>query len=241
MGTRLAEYTNSIPKPLVLIGNKPILAHIMNIYIKHGLREFIILTGYKGNLIYEYFKNKKDFKLLFHSKLKSLFTHKKLNYQISLINTGLKTSTGLRLKKIQDYFLPDENFYLTYGDGLSNINLDRLLKHHISTKSILTITAVRPPARFGEVIFKNNKVFSFEEKNNINSGWINGGFMVINSKFFSYLNKKNEMLEREPFQKCLKDKKLNAYKHYKFWQCMDNIRDKKLLEQLVKKRKVPWI
>ena len=240
MGTRLAEYTELIPKPLVTIGRKPILIHILNIYLKANLKEFIILTGYKSNLIYEYFNNTKTFIKINQQKNKTCFEHKKFKYRINLVYTGYRTQTGLRLKKIQTLFDKNENFFLTYGDGLSNVNLKHLLSFHIKKNSSLTITAVRPPARFGELIFNRQQIKSFEEKNNINAGWINGGFMVVNSSFFKFLTNNNQMLEREPFQKCLKKKKLYAFKHYRFWQCMDNFRDKKLLEKIAKNKKTPW-
>ena len=240
LGTRLAEYTNLIPKPLVPIAKKPILLHIIDIYRKFNVNEFLILTGYKGELINKYFKDNKDFTISKKNQNQSTYEDLKNKYQINLINTGKYTKTGLRIKKVQKYLKGEDNFFLTYGDGVSNINLKRLYQFHLKNKSWLTITAVRPPARFGEIFFDGNFVKSFQEKNNINSGWINGGFMVVNSKFFDCLSKKNEMLERNPFKICLKKKKLFAYKHLKFWQCMDNLRDKKLLDALFKKKKAPW-
>lgn len=240
LGTRLSEYTKTIPKPLVKIGNRPILMHIIDIFLKFYIKDFYILTGYKGELINNFFETSKQFKIEVNKNKYSKFKNKHFDYNINLINTGVKTKTGLRLKKVEKYFNKDENFFLTYGDGLSDVNLSKLLNYHLTKNSSLTLTAVRPPARFGEVIFKGEKIKSFEEKNNINAGWINGGFMVVNKSFFNFLTSENQMLEREPFQKCLKHKKLFAFKHYKFWQCMDNLRDKELLDNLVKKNYVPW-
>lgn len=240
MGTRLAEYTNLIPKPLVPIGKKPILIHIIDFYRKIKVDEFLILIGYKGELIIKYFEDNKNFKLIERNKKHCFFEDLNNKYKVKLIHTGKQTKTGLRIKKIQNYLKNDNNFFLTYGDGVSNINLKRLYQFHLKNNSWLTISAVRPPARFGEIFFDGKNVKSFQEKNNINSGWINGGFMVVNSKFFKCLSKKNEMLERNPFKLCVKKKKLFAYKHLKFWQCMDNLRDKQLLDNLIKKKKAPW-
>ena len=216
LGTRLAEYTKLIPKPMVRIGKKPILIHIMEIYNRFGVSDFLILTGYKSNVISDYFKDLNYYHKILDKKNEECFLNTKSKIKISLIYTGHSSKTGLRLKKIQKFFKKDEDFYLTYGDGLANINLNKLYSYHKSKKSHLTISAVRPPARFGEVVFKGNKIISFQEKNTINSGWINGGYMVINSIFFEYLSNKNQMLEREPFNLCLKKQKMHAYKHFGF-------------------------
>jgi len=240
LGTRLLEYTETIPKPLVSIGGKPILTHIINIYKKQGFDDFIILLGYKGDKIINYYCKQKNFTCQHKSKNKNIFYNKLLKFKITLINTGLNSKTGLRLYKIKKEFKKNENFLLTYGDGLANINLKKLINFHLSRKSSLTISAVRPPARFGEIKFVGNKVKSFEEKNSINSGWINGGFMVANENFFRYLSSKNQMLEREPFQKCLEQYNFHAYKHSDFWLCMDNLRDKKLLDKMAKSKSPPW-
>ena len=219
-GSRLAEYTKLIPKPMVKIGNKPIIRHIIDFYKSYGVKDFIIASGYKHKIIYDYFKKEKNIKVVF---------------------TGLNTLTGKRIKLLEKYFTKNENFFLTYGDGLSNVNLKKLLKFHLNHKKMSTITAVHPPARFGELkISKNNKIYEFEEKPQLGDGWINGGFFIFNSNFFKILTFKNIMLEREPIQKLLKRNQLMAFKHQKFWYCMDNLRDKGVLDKLYKSKKIPW-
>ena len=218
-GSRLTEYTKTIPKPMVKIGNKTILEHIIDYYKKFGLEEFIIASGYKSKIIEDYFKNKKN---------------------IKIINTGLNTLTGLRLKKIQRYL--NKTFMLTYGDGLSDINLNKLLLFHKKNKKLVTLTSVHPPARFGELELKKNLVSKFEEKPQLQKGWINGGFFVIESQFLNYLKPtENVMLEREPLSALVKQKQLAAFCHKGFWYCMDNLRDKNVLEGLYKSKKAPWL
>lgn len=226
LGTRLSEETKKIPKPLVKIGPYPILIHIMNIYAKYGFKDFILALGYKKNIIINYINN---------SNLKK-------KYNIKMVDTGLKTLTGNRLYKLKK-FLKDENFFfLTYGDGVSNVNINTLINFHIKNKKVATVTAVHPPARFGELIIKQNNVKKFDEKNQINSGWINGGFFVFSNKIFNFLPiKKQCMLERDPMTKLVKQKQLMAFKHENFWQCMDNMRDKELLNKLWKNKKAKWI
>ena len=222
-GSRLSEYTKIIPKPMVTIGKIPILVHIINYYIKFGFNDFIVAAGYKHNVIKNYFEKK---------KIK--------NFKIRVVNTGIHTLTGKRLKLLEKFF-DNETFFLTYGDGLSNVNLKKLLQFHKKHRKLVTLTAVHPPARFGEIKLKNNIINNFIEKPQLVKGWINGGFFVINSKFFKLLTKKNVMLEREPIQNLLKKKQLRAYKHNDFWYCMDNLRDKTVLEQIYQKKKAPWI
>ncbi len=211
-GTRLSEYTNLIPKPMVDINNKPIIYYIMKHFSNYGYKDFYILLGYKGKVIKDYFK-KKSF-----------------NWNINLIDTGLKTMTGGRLKKIKKY-LGEENFFLTYGDGVSNVNLKKLLNFHKrKKKALITMTAVRPPARFGAIKIIGQRVKLFREKSKIDEGWINGGFFVINPKFINYIEKSSTFLEKYPLEKAAKNKQLFAYKHKGFWQCMDTKRDKDNLE-----------
>ena len=222
LGTRLSEYTSSIPKPMVKIGNLPILVHLINIYKKYGYNDFIIAAGYKKKIITDYFNNTN------------------FNCNIKVINTGKASMTGGRLLELKKY-LKNQTFLLTYGDGLSNININSLINFHKKNKNIITITAVRPPARFGNITMKYNKVINFKEKTQMNAGWINGGFFVINSQFFKYLKNKKTILEKEPLEKAAKDGELYAFKHHGFWACMDTKRDKDYLEDLVKKNKAFWI
>ena len=220
LGTRLSEYTKTIPKPMVAIRGKPILIHIMEQYAKYGFKEFIIALGYKGHIIQKYFLQN---------------NYKKKGWQVDLINTGKNTMTGGRLKRLKKY-LHNETFMLTYGDGLSNINLKKLLKFHKEQKKIITVSAVRPPARFGALKLKGKYVSYFKEKSQMDEGWINGGFFVIEPKFLNLIKNDNTFLEREPLERATKIKQLVAYKHDSFWQCMDTIKDKEKLEEVLKKK-----
>ena len=220
-GTRILEYTKSIPKPMVKIGSKPILEHIINYYMKYGFKDFLIAGGYKYSIIKSYFKKKK------------------ISANIRVIDTGLETLTGSRLLKLRNIL--NDTFMLTYGDGLSNVNLKKLLKFHRANKKKITITAVHPPARFGELEIKNKLVTKFEEKPQLQKGWINGGFFVIEPEFLNFIGKKNVMLERSPLLKAVKTKNLSAFKHNGFWFCMDTLRDKKVLDKMIKNKKSPWI
>ena len=220
-GTRILEYTKSIPKPMVKIGSKPILEHIIDYYMKYGFKDFLIAGGYKYSIIKSYFKKKK------------------ISANIRVIDTGLETLTGSRLLKLKNIL--DDTFMLTYGDGLSNVNLKKLLKFHRANKKKITITAVHPPARFGELEIKNKLVTKFEEKPQLQKGWINGGFFVIEPEFLNFVGKKNVMLERSPLLKAVKTKNLSAFKHNGFWFCMDTLRDKKVLDKMIKDKKSPWI
>jgi glucose-1-phosphate cytidylyltransferase len=220
LGTRLSEYTKTIPKPMVAIRGKPILVHIMEQYAKYGFKEFIIALGYKGHVIQKYF---------------SQHNYKKKGWKIELIKTGKNTMTGGRLKRLKKY-LGNEKFMLTYGDGLSNVNLKKLLKFHESQKKIITVTAVRPPARFGALKLKGKYVSYFKEKSQMDEGWINGGFFVVEPKFLNFIKNDITFLEREPLEKVTKIKQLVAFKHDSFWQCMDTIKDKEKLEEVLKKK-----
>lgn len=223
LGSRLSVETKRIPKPMVKVGRLPILIHIINIYRKYGFKNFILALGYKKEIISNYFR-KNQFR----------------DINIKLVDTGKKTLTGTRLLKLKK-FIKNENFLLTYGDGLSNINLNKLVKFHLKNNKIATVTAVRPPARFGELFLKKNLVKKFDEKNHLNTGWINGGFFVFNKNIFKYIPKKQCMLENEPIKKLTLKKELAAYKHISFWQCMDTSRDKDLLNKMWKLGKKKWI
>tara|TARA_Y100001935_G_C17153636_1_gene431702 strand:- start:22 stop:708 length:687 start_codon:yes stop_codon:yes gene_type:complete len=215
MGTRLQEYTKTIPKPMVKIKKIPLIMHIMEHYAKYGFKEFIIATGYKSKFIEKFFKKKiKDWK-------------------ITIINTGRNTMTGGRIKRLQK-FINQETFMLTYGDGLSDVNIKKLLSFHKKNKNFVTLTAVRPPARFGGIKIDGTKVRYFKEKSSLDEGWINGGFFVMEPNILNFIKNDKTVLERQPLEEVCKKNKLGAFKHFKFWQCMDTIRDKKLLEEKFK-------
>lgn len=215
LGTRLSEHTKKIPKPMVKIKNLPIIVHIMKHYVKFGYKEFYIAAGYKQAIIKNYFKKKK------------------FGWKINVVDTGQKTMTGGRIKKLYSY-LKNDRFFLTYGDGVSNVNLKKLLNFHKKNKGIATLTAVRPPARFGVIKIKKNKVTYFKEKSSLDEGWINGGFFVFEPEIFEYIKSDSTILENEPLSILGEKQKLNAFKHYSFWQCMDTIRDKEILEKKIK-------
>ncbi len=211
-GTRLKEHTNSIPKPMVKVLGKPIILHIIEHYQKFGIRNFIIASGYKSKIIKNFFKNKKNIKVIY---------------------TGKDTLTGGRLKKLKKYV--SNTFFLTYGDGLSDINIRSLLKFHFKHKKIATITAVHPISRFGEITLNNqNTVLKFNEKPQVKNDWINGGFFLFNKEIFKYLRNDQEILEKYPLQKLSQIKQLKAYKHKKFWHCIDTIRDIEIVSSLLK-------
>ena len=217
-GTRLSEYTKVLPKPMVTINGKPILLHIMKQYAKYGYKDFYVATGYKGEIIRKYFK-KKFF-----------------DWNIKLIDTGKNTMTGGRLKRLREY-LGKETFFMTYGDGVSNINIKNLLKFHKKNKKFVTLTAVRPPARFGVLKIKGSMVNYFREKSKLDENWINGGFFVMEPTFFKYLKNDKTILEKKPLEKVAMAKQLAAFKHEGFWQCMDTKKDRDLLNKLLSKKK----
>jgi glucose-1-phosphate cytidylyltransferase len=226
LGTRISEETKTIPKPMVLLDSYPIIFHIMRYYSYFNVKEFIICTGYKKKTIHEYFKNK-NFG----------------NWKIKLVFTGIKSNTGKRILKIKKYLKNDENFFVTYGDGLSNININNLKNFHLKKKKIITVSIVRPPSRFGKVkISKNNYIKSFQEKKQ-SEEWISGGFFVFNKKIFSFMssNNKNYILEKDVIPKVVKKNEVVSFKHSKFWQCMDTLREKILLQNLLKSNKAPWV
>ena len=220
-GTRLSEYTKTIPKPMIEVGGQPMLVHIMKQYAKYGFKDFYIALGYKGETIKKFF-NKKFF-----------------DWNINLIETGKNTMTGGRLKRLKKY-VGKKTFMMTYGDGLSNVNLSKLLKHHKKNKKLVTLTAVRPPARFGALKLKGNNVSYFKEKPKLDEGWINGGFFVMEPEFLKFIKNDNTYLEREPLEKITRKKQLAAFKHEGFWQCMDTKRDKDKLNEILNSKKIKF-
>ena len=241
-GTRLSEYTDMIPKPMVTIGGKPILWHIMNTYAHFGHNDFYIALGYKAELIKDYFLNYRALNADFTVDLESGdITHHQVesnNWKVTLVNTGADSMTGGRVKRMQSY-IGNEPFLLTYGDGVADIDLEELLAFHKDHGKMVTVSAVRPAARFGELEMNGNKVSNFQEKPQLHEGWINGGYFVINPEFFDLIDGDSTMLEREPLEKATKAGELMAYKHQGFWHCMDTKRDHELLESLWKKG-APW-
>ena len=217
-GTRLSEYTKSIPKPMIKVNGRPIIYYIMKHFYNYGFKEFYVAIGYKGNVLEKYFKKNK------------------FPWEVNLIETGLNTMTGGRIRRLKKY-LGDDRFFMTYGDGLANVNLRKLLKFHIKKKKLATMTAVRPPARFGKIKLNNhNKVTLFREKSNLDEGWINGGFFVLESKVLSLIKSDKTFFEKQPLEILSKKGQLMAFKHKKTWQCMDTIRDMQILEKLLIKK-----
>ena len=219
LGTRLSEYTKTIPKPMIDIAGKPVLLRIMKHYAKYGFKDFYIALGYRGKVIKKFFK-KKFF-----------------DWNVNLIDTGKNTMTGGRLKRLRKY-IGSETFMMTYGDGLSNINLKKLLKFHNKNKKLVTLTAVRPPARFGALKLDGQYVSHFKEKSKLDEGWINGGFFVMEANFIKFIKNDKTFLEREPLEKAVKKKQLAAFRHEGFWQCMDTKRDKDNLTKIIKSKKI---
>ncbi|MDX6574878.1 MAG: glucose-phosphate cytidylyltransferase [Blastocatellia bacterium] len=243
LGSRLAEETELKPKPMVEIGGRPILWHIMKHYGSYGFREFFIALGYKGEEVKRYF-------LDYHNLSGSMSVHLATgkietrsreceDWLIHLMDTGMDTHTGGRVKRLEPW-LKDDTFMVTYGDGVGNINLDDLIKFHRSHGRVATVTAVRPPARFGGLEFDGDVVVSFTEKPQIGEGWINGGFMVFEPAVFSYLEDDHSSLEADAMERLAADNQLVAYRHGNFWQCMDTMRDMRLLQSLWTSGNAPW-
>ena len=229
---------------MVEIGGKPILWHIMKIFENHNIKDFH-LSGYKADFIKDYFLKYNSLNNDFSVNLKSgkieFNDIIEENWNINLTDTGLNTMTGGRLLRLKENLINEETFMLTYGDGVSNVDLTKLLQFHKSHGKIATVTAVRPPVRFGELIINDNKVEEFAEKPQAGKGWINGGFFVFNKEIFNYIEDDSIMLEREPLEKLSKMGELMAYKHDDFWQCMDTIREKEILEGLLNSNSAPWL
>ena len=245
LGTRLAEETSVKPKPMVEIGGRPILWHIMKIYEKHNFNDFVLALGYKGEYIKDYFLN-------YHSRQSDLYIDLRSGnvnfsnpnseeWSVALINTGEKTLTGGRLLRLQNYLKDEKTFMLTYGDGVSNIDITELLKFHKSHGKIATISAVKPSARFGGLKIDEGKVTNFKEKPQSGEGYINGGFFIFNKEIFNFIKDDNEMLEHDPLEKLVELNELMAYQHEGYWQCMDTIRDKESLQSLWDTDNAYWL
>jgi glucose-1-phosphate cytidylyltransferase len=244
LGTRLSEETNLVPKPMVRIGEAPILQHIMNMYSKHDFNEFVLALGFKAEVIKEYFLNfyalSNDLRIDLRKGSIEYLKESPRNWNIHLIDTGLNTLTGGRLARLKDH-LGHETFMMTYGDGVSDINISELVRFHKRHGKIATFTAVRPPSRFGVIEFNGDQVTSFKEKPQTQDGWISGGFFVFEPQIFDYLTDGDEtVLEKRPLEKLAEDGQLMAFKHEGFWQCMDTLRDKLYLNKIWDEQKAPW-
>ena len=242
-GTRISEETLVKPKPLVEIGGFPIIWHIMKIYSFYGFNDFVICCGYKGYMIKEYFNNyglhTSDTTIDLKNKITKVHKKTTEKWKVTLIDTGETTMTGGRILRIKDYV--GNNFCLTYGDGLANVNIKKLINYHKIKKKIATVTVVQPTARFGKVeINKDNLVTKFLEKSRSNNEWINGGFFVLNKKIFKYLSGDETVFERDPLEKLSRNSELSAFKHEGFWQPMDTLREKEYLDQLWESNNAPW-
>ncbi len=244
VGTRLAEETETKPKPMIEIGGKPILWHIMMHYASYGFSEFVIALGYKGEVIKKYMVDycKLNSNLTVDFGLGEVKVHDgyRPDWKVDLVDTGVSSLTGGRIKRLAPY-LGNETFMLTWGDGVSNVHLRNLLAFHRAHGKLATLTAVRPPARFGHLEFEGNKVVRFTEKPQTSEGWINGAFFVLEPGIFDYIDGDDTQWERAPLERLSRDSQLMAYHHASFWQCMDTLRDKRLLETLWESGAAPWI
>ena len=242
LGTRISEETQVKPKPMIEIGAMPILWHIMKVYSAYDINDFVICCGYKGYMVKEYFANyflhMSD--VTFDVKNNKMEVHRKFAepWKVTLVDTGLQTMTGGRLKRVKDYV--ESTFCFTYGDGLGDIDLSKLIKFHKEKKTIATVTSVQPPGRFGLLDIDGDKISKFLEKPSGDGNWINGGFFVLEPKVFDYLEDDSTIWEREPLEKLAKEGRLSAYKHTNFWQPLDTLRDKNYLEKLWALGKAPW-
>lgn len=242
LGTRISEETSLKPKPMVEIGGMPILWHIMKIYEKYDINEFVICLGYKGYMIKEFFKNyhihSSDVTIDLSNDNIEIHKNRTESWKVTLVDTGETTMTGGRIKKIQDYV--NDTFCLTYGDGLSDVNIKNLIAFHKEKESFATLTAIQPPEKFGVLELENEYVKEFHEKHVGESSWINGGFFVLEPEIFKYLNNDQTIFERGPLETLAKEQKLTAFKHDGFWNPMDTLRDKNYLENMWNTGKAPW-
>jgi len=243
LGTRISEETHLKPKPMIEIGGKPILWHIMKMYSTYGINDFVICCGYKGYVIKEYFANYflHTSDVTFDMQNNNMEVHQKFAepWKVTLIDTGLETMTGGRLKKVKS-FVEDETFCFTYGDGVSNIDISKLIEFHNNNDGLATLTAVQSPGRFGALQISGNKISNFKEKPTGDGNWINGGFFILEPKIFDYIEGDSTIWEKEPLEKLVQDKQLNVYRHDDFWQPLDTLRDKNYLEKLLDSGNAPW-
>ena len=244
LGTRLSEYTNVIPKPMVPVGDKPLIWHIMSRFAKYGHTEFVIALGYRGEIIKQYFLNYRtlnsNFTLDMSDGKVTIHDKEVPDWTVTLIDTGQTTQTGGRLRRLKDY-LGDEPFMLTYGDGIADVDIDALIQFHKKQSRLVTVTAVHPGARFGELQIDQELVTNFAEKPQIQQGWINGGFFVMEPGFIDYIENDTTILEREPLESIAQKGELVAYSHEGFWHCVDTKRDLEVLEKMWTEEKAIWL
>jgi glucose-1-phosphate cytidylyltransferase len=244
LGTRLSEETTLKPKPMVEIGGKPILWHIMKIFDAHGIREFVIALGYKGEIIKQYFLNfyaiNNDISVDLSTGKTTIHRGKEPDWKVHLVDTGLHTMTGGRLKRLKPWLNDNEPFFFTYGDGVADINLQTLLRFHKSHGKLATVTTVKPPARFGNIAFQDGLVTNFFEKPEKGETWINGGYFVLHPKAIDYIAGDATSWEREPIEGLVRDGQMMGYQHNSFWSCMDTLKEKQTLEELWGSEKAPW-
>jgi glucose-1-phosphate cytidylyltransferase len=243
-GSRLLEETAQRPKPMVEIGGRPILWHIMNIFGAHGIDEFIIALGYKGEVVKQYFLNyhalNSDLTLDLRSGTRTVYDTVHPDWRVHLVDTGQATQTGGRVKRLRNWLGTDETFLMTYGDGLADVNITELVDFHERHGRLATVTTVKPPARFGRVGFEGDRVTTFQEKPEDSEAWINGGFFVLNSRALDYVDGDGTIWEREPIERLAHDHQLMAYRHYGFWSCMDTLKEKHMLDELWATGEAPW-
>ena len=245
LGSRLSEETVLRPKPMVEVGGRPILWHIMNIYAAHGVDEFIIALGYKAEVIKEYFLNfyaiNNDLTIDLTRGRTVIHEGNQPKWKVHLVDTGLHTQTGGRLKRLRKWLKDDETFMCTYGDGVADVDITALLRFHANHGKLATVTTVRPPARFGRIGYQEDRVLEFYEKTESSDGWINGGFFVFSAKVLDYIENDETILERVPVERLAADGQLMGYRHHGFWSCMDTLKEKNFLEELWAGGKAPWV
>lgn len=244
IGTRISEESQLKPKPMIEIGGRPILWHIMKIYSSYGINEFIICCGYKGEQIKRYFAdyylNNSDIEFDLHTNNYKTIKQTKENWKVTTIDTGQKSMTGGRLARIKKYLKPNETFFMTYGDGVGSVDIKKLLSFHKKNKKLVTMTIVKPPGRFGMVKLNKDLITSFVEKPSGDGSWINGGFFVMERKALDLVNRDKDIWERNPLETLAKKNQLSAFRHNGFWKAMDTLRDKIILDDLWNKKKAPW-
>jgi len=244
LGTRFSEETTLRPKPMIEVGSKPILWHIMKIYATHNVTEFIIALGYKAEVIKEYFLNfyafNNDLTIDLANGKTTIHDGKQPNWKIHLVDTGMHTQTGGRLKRLKKWIGDDETFLFTYGDGVADLDIEAVIKFHQSHGKLATVTTVRSPARFGRIGFEGDRICNFHEKPESGEGWINGGFFVLNGKAIDYISDDDTSWEKEPLEDLTQEGQMMGYRHYGFWSCMDTLKEKMFLDELWNSGKAPW-